>query len=59
MRESKWFKEGWLAFVTLEDKVGAACPYGAKSAKALIWEEGFRAAAREEPQKVDSPTPVA
>jgi len=52
VRDSKWFKEGEKAFVELPKPGVAECPYGAKSAKALIWEEGFKSAAQksEQPQ---------
>lgn len=43
MEDSKWFKEGQAA--ALEEKPRSACPYGARSAKALIWLEGYNRAA--------------
>lgn len=59
MRESKWFKEGQEAAkaCAADNKLGVVCPYGARSAKALIWDEGFKTAVRE--QVVDSTAPVA
>jgi hypothetical protein len=46
MRNSKWFKEGEQEF---QSGQGSAVnnPYGARSAKALIWEEGFKSAVAE------------
>lgn len=38
MRNSKWFKEGIDA--ARSSKGVELCPYGARSAKALIWLEG-------------------
>jgi hypothetical protein len=63
MRDSKWFKEGVEAFVTSvqQGRAPDTCPYGARSAKALIWEEGFKREQHNPNIKrlVDSATPVA
>jgi len=46
MRDSKWFKEGKQEFQNGQGLI-INNPYGARSAKALIWEEGFKSAAAE------------
>lgn len=43
MRESKWFKEGIKAYDN--GMMTSDCPYLARSAKALIWLEGYNQAA--------------
>lgn len=39
MNESTWFKEGYAAW-----EVDAVCPYGERSAKWYLWQEGWKSA---------------
>lgn len=43
MRNSKWFKEGEKAYS--DGMMTSDCPYLERSAKALIWLEGYNHAA--------------
>ena len=38
MRESAWFKEGYAAW-----EYDTKCPYGERSAKWYLWQEGWKA----------------
>lgn len=50
MRNSKWFVEGEKAYMSGLNV--SECPYGARSAKALIWLEGFKRQEQTNPHTV-------